>query len=214
MRAYVGTILDDYRSVQIAHRCIASGNKYGIDVQIMPATQAETALSVVQHESLKISEWDTSFSDTGAVLGNFLTQYRTWKIIADLDKPSIVLEHDAVFVGPVPELDGHDIVNLGKPSFGGFSTEVDPGTYKFFSKPGYFGGAHAYYLTPNGARSLIRVASKVGAGPCDLFLCTKNFPDLREVYPWPIEAHDSFSTIQRKKGCLRKHNYGDWFNHI
>ena len=81
-----------------------------------------------------------------------------------------------------------------------------------FSKPGgYIPGAHGYYLTPKGARQLITTAKRVGATPCDLFLNKTNFPNIMELYPWPIEADDSFTTIQKEKGCKAKHNYDNDF---
>ena len=41
-----------------------------------------------------------------------------------------------------------------------------------------------------------------------------NFPNLEEYYPWPVEARDSFSTIQKKEGCLAKHGYNDSYELI
>jgi len=34
---------------------------------------------------------------------------------------------------------------------------------------------------------------------------------LQEYWPWPVEAHDSFTTIQNENGCLAKHNYGETY---
>ena len=41
-----------------------------------------------------------------------------------------------------------------------------------------------------------------------------NFPWLQECYPWPVEADDSFTTIQKTEGCLAKHNYGESYEII
>ena len=72
----------------------------------------------------------------------------------------------------------------------------------------YFGGAHAYMVAPEGAKLLIEKA-KTDAGPTDVFLNIHNFPWLQEYYPWIAEAKDSFTTIQKEKGCLAKHNYNE-----
>ena len=50
------------------------------------------------------------------------------------------------------------------------------------------------------------MANRKGAIPVDKFICPQRFV-ITEYYPWPIEAHDSFTTIQKEKGCLSKHNY-------
>jgi len=45
------------------------------------------------------------------------------------------------------------------------------------------------------------------ACPTDLYICNKNFPFVNEYYPWPVEARDSFTSIQTETGCLAKHSY-------
>lgn len=74
----------------------------------------------------------------------------------------------------------------------------------------YFPGAHAYRITPAGARALVEQARR-HARPTDVFLHTDTFPFLQEFYPWPVEARDSFTTIQSEAGCLAKHSYGDTY---
>ena len=45
--------------------------------------------------------------------------------------------------------------------------------------------------------------------PTDVYLNTQFFPWLQEYYPWIAEAKDHFTTIQKEKGCLAKHNYNE-----
>ena len=212
MKGYVVTLLNISESVRVANRCVASGVKYNMSVEKVSAVYKTESLEELKKEKLAIQNYDTSFSNVGAVMGNFVTQYRIWKRIASSGYPGVVLEHDAVFIDKLPNLNGHDIVNLAKPSYGNFKTKKKPGIYPMFSKVGgYIPGAHGYYVTPKGAQQLIAKAKQVGAGPCDIFLNTTNFPSIKEIWPWVIEAHDSFSCIQNKKGCLAKHNYGNGF---
>jgi hypothetical protein len=98
-----------------------------------------------------------------------------------------------------------NIVNIGQPSYGKFNTPSSIGINPLTSKR-YFPGAHGYYVTPDGARRLMKVAKKE-AGPTDIFLSLNNFPELQEWYPWSCIAKDNFSTIQRKEGILAKHTY-------
>ncbi len=209
MKGYVVTLTSVPESVNVAVRCIESAKKFNIDVTIFNAVTKDNARKVLNEEALHVSKFDETWSNTDAVLANFASQYQIWKMVARSGQPAIVLEHDAVFVGPIPPLLGEgDIINLGKPSYGKFNTPKHPGVYPMFSKDGgYIPGAHGYVITPLGARELMEQAFSKGAAPCDLFLNKKNFPSIREMYPWPIEAHDSFSTIQKTKGCTAKHNY-------
>ncbi len=219
MKGYVGTLTLLKESIEVANRCVISGKQYGVDVDIVPSTHKDNYLEVLEEEGLFIASEETerkllpkyhrTESNRGAVLGNFLTQYRIWKLIQESNEPGIVLEHDAVFVSEVPDLNNKgDIINLGKPSYGYFTTKDTPGVYQMFSKPGgYIPGAHGYYVTPKGAYDLIHKAKEIGACPCDLFLNHKIFPNIKEIWPHPIEAHDTFTTIQNEQGCQAKHNY-------
>jgi len=217
MKGYVGALIQIPESLDVALRCIKTGMDFDVEVVVEPAVYKDIAMSQLEYHKLKLSKWDESFSNVGAVVGNFITQYRCWEKIVASEEPGIVLEHDAVFVAPIPDLTGKgDIINLGKPSFGRYSKKDNPGVYPMFSKSNglYAPGAHGYYVTPIGAQQLIDKAKQIGATPCDMFLSNKNFPDIKELYPWPIEAQDTFSTIQKEKGCKAKHNFNDSYKVI
>ena len=88
------------------------------------------------------------------------------------------------------------------------------GVYNLFSKPGgYLPGTHAYVVTPQAAAKLLEY-SKIKPAPADLFLNKNAFPWIKEYYPWPIEADDTFTTVQNENGCLAKHNYGETYEII
>lgn len=221
MKGYVVTLMDLPASVEVATRCIESGKQFEIEVELFPAVDKSIAMQELEKEGLNVAKFETSYSNTNAVIGNFVSQYRIWKKIAENNAPSIVLEHDAVFVGTIPELSlQYDIVNLGKPSYGKYDVKDQPGIYPLFSKAPirpqdiYMPGAHAYYVSPTGATELINNAKSQGILPCDLFLCTSRFPHIQEIWPWPVEAHDSFTTIQHQKGCKAKHNYNNQYEII
>ena len=48
--------------------------------------------------------------------------------------------------------------------------------------------------------------ARMEARPTDVFLNVNTFPFLEEHDPWPVEARDSFTTIQSEIGCRAKHN--------
>ena len=219
MKGYVVTIIQLPQSVQVAQRCVESGKLFNVDVEIVPAADKTNSFDELKKEGLfeasietekqMLPSYKRTESNRGAVMGNFVTQYRIWNTILNNKEPGIVLEHDAVFIDLVPNLSGRgDIINLGKPSYGGFRKKTSPGVYPMFSKPGgYIPGAHGYYVTPTGAKELIEKAKKYGASPCDLFLNNKMLPNIKELWPQVVEARDTFTTIQNEVGCVAKHNY-------
>ena len=219
MIGYVVTLMNLHASKEIAYRCKESAADVGIRVELFPAVDKNSSLEELANEGLEIASQevkdqflqgaDSKYSNQNAVLGNFVSQYRIWNKILNNNQPGIVLEHDAVFLAPLPNLEGKGhIINIGIPSFGAFKKQTTPGVYPMFSKPGgYIPGAHGYYVTPAGAEQLIHAAKTYGAGPCDLFLNNKMFPDIKEIWPQIVEARDTFTTIQNQEGCVAKHSY-------
>lgn len=211
MKGYVVTLLHLSESIAIAERCIASGKQFGVAIEKRAGVWRDEAIAAMESEGLRQGLWDTSWSNTPAVIGNFVAQYRIWREIMKTG-PGLVLEHDAVVVATLPALDAAgDIVSLGKPSFGRLRPKDRVGFHPLFSTGDKIPGAHGYYLTEHGAADLVKAAQRDGAMPVDKFICPQRFPHIREYWPWPIEAHDSFTTIQKEKGCRSKHNYRDGY---
>ena len=213
MKGYVGTVFEIPESVKMAERCVESGKQFGVDVELFPSTYKDNYEHELERQGLKVAKFDETYSNIDAVVANFCTQYRIWMEIFYSREPGIVLEHDAVFTSSIPPIVTNakaDIINLGKPSYGKFRSMNKPGIYPMFSKTGgYIPGAHAYYITVAGANQLIEKARQLGASPCDLFLSKSNFPSIAEIFPWCVEADDEFTTIQKSKGCIAKHNYNE-----
>lgn len=208
LKGYVIILENVPDSKAVGARCIDSARDFGIVAQARPGVWRDDAMRELAAEGLKLGTWDQSWSNTEAVVGNFVAQYRVWKEIAAGDEPGVIMEHDAVVVGNIPAIpEMMQIVTLGRPSFGKLRPRQAPGFYPLFSTGDKIPGAHGYYLTPDGASVLCAAAQRFGAEPVDKFICPQRFR-IWEYFPWPIEAHDSFTTIQRQKGCLSKHNWG------
>jgi len=143
-----------------------------------------------------------------AVMGCFMSMFLLWRKIQATGKPAVILEHDAVFVGSLPDYPLGDLVNLGKPSYGDYREQSRPGIYPLFSKAGgYFPGTHGYYLSPIGASRLIQQAETDGVHATDLFLCRQRFDWIEEIYPWIVEARPNFSSVQNWNGVQAQHAY-------
>lgn len=211
IKGYVIAVLDIGESVAAAERCVESGAEHDVDVRVFEATNQASHQREMEALGLFAYDFKTTFANRECVLACFTSHFRVWQQILNSSEPGIVLEHDALFVSPVPSLENAgDIVNLGRPSYGRFKKKWRRGVYPFFSKrSGRIGGAHAYYVTPRGAEALISTAKKVGAMPPDLFVSTDRFPGITEVYPWPAIAQDDFTTIQLANGCQPKHGHSE-----
>jgi GR25 family glycosyltransferase involved in LPS biosynthesis len=211
VKFYVITIMDNKHSVEAAERCIESGKKFGYSIEMHPAFSPKNdPHRLFQEEGLHINEFkiDERYSRLEPCMCGFLSHRSLWKKSLSENIPLVVLEHDAIFLNKLPNKCAFDgIISFGKPSYGKYKTAKEEGVYKLFSKVGgYLPGAHAYCITPVGAKRLLD-RSLTHPAPTDLFLNNTNFPTITEYYPWPVMADDKISTIQNMQGCVAKHNY-------
>ena len=210
MRMFVITIMENERSVQVADRCVKSGQVFGYKIEKHPAYSPQNCNVNQELDNLSYdrSGFIEKYSRPENCIAGFLSHHSLWMKCLQLNEPIVIFEHDAVVTNDIPNLVLFDILNLGKPSYGKFNTPTFIGYGSLVSKP-YFPGAHAYRITPKGAADLINEA-QFSAGPTDIYIHSSKFT-LGEYYPWVAEARDSFTTIQRKEGCYAKHNYGETY---
>lgn len=209
MKAFVITILDNEKSVKAADRCIASAKKYGLEVDKFKAiTPDDDPVDIAKKKKISLKMFKEPYSRFYNCVSAFLSHYSLWEQCLKDNERYIIFEHDAVLTNTINvNANTKGCVNLGKPSYGGYRNPGVLGVGPLMSKA-YFPGAHAYMLDPFAARFILDRA-RLSARPTDLFLNLESFPFLEELYPWPAEARDTFSTIQKKVGCLAKHNYGE-----
>ena len=210
MKNYVITIMDNEKSVKAADRCIKSGQSVGgLEIEKWPATTPRDDINVMAaNEGVNTTAMNEVYSRTSNCLAAFLSHYRLWKWSAQNNEEITIFEHDAVCVNNIPtHINYKGIISLGKPSYGKYNTPLGLGVNRLTSKR-YFPGAHAYRIKPNAAKMLVQQA-RFEAKPTDVFLNLENFAFLEEFYPWPVEAKDSFTTIQSERGCLAKHNFNN-----
>jgi GR25 family glycosyltransferase involved in LPS biosynthesis len=213
MKAYVITIIDMERSVEIAQRCIDSAKIFGVEVEMFKAiTPKDNVYEIAEERGINLSGFDERYSRKENAIACFLSHHSIWNLSLKNSESILVLEHDAIFVGDVNlNMKFKGLISLGKPSYGKYSTPrngISPLTSK-----GYLPGAHAYILKPNAATDLIN-KSKECAKPADIFIDRNTFSWIEEYYPWPIEARDTFTTVQKKAGCVAKHSYTAGFEII
>ena len=204
---FVITIKDNKKSVEAAQRCIKSGYQHGglVIGEWAAVTPRDNLLELVEKEKINPATMAEVYSRTPNAVAAFMSHFSLWKMCAESKQEITIFEHDAVCVNNIPTLiNYHGVISLGKPSYGKYQTPPLLGVNKLTSKP-YFPGAHAYRIKPAAAQMLVDQA-RLEAKPTDVFLHINTFPFLQEYYPWPVEAHDTFTTIQNPTGCVAKHN--------
>lgn len=213
MKAFVITIMSNEDSVKVAKRCIASGKKHGVKIEMHKATTpADEPLELLEKEGIAPNSFDEKYSRNLNCISAFLSHQSLWKKCVEDNETYAIFEHDAVVTAPLPTQPFWYVMNIGAPSYGKWNTPQQIGINPLTTKR-YFPGAHAYMLTPEGARRLIEAAPK-HARPTDIYLNLDTFPWLQEYYPFCAEAKDSFTTIQVEEGCLAKHNWGEEYKII
>ena len=204
MEVRVITLQNIPQSVKVADRCIKSAKRYEVEVSKFNAITPSTHQKVVDENNINTDHFREIYSRYENALSAFCSHFSLWKECAESKTPYVVLEHDAISVDSLPNFILGDVVNLGAPSYGRYNTPTYIGEGDLVSKP-YLPGAHAYYITPKGARQLIEQA-QVMAKPTDVFINVNKFK-IGEYNPWPVKALDSFTTIQKTEGIKAKHSY-------
>jgi GR25 family glycosyltransferase involved in LPS biosynthesis len=209
MKPYVITILDNDNSVGSSERCIRSAKRVGVKVEKWEAVTPRSENFKELQETYKIdpNRFVSKWSRSENAIACFLSHVSLWKECVEKDEDILILEHDAIFIGRIPWNFHFDrIVSIGKPSYGKYNVPVGLsglGTIPLQHAP-YLKGAHAYVVSPVGAKDLLDNIEK-HCQPTDIYLNKNLFPYLEEYYPWPVVVRDSYSTIQKESGCFAKH---------
>jgi len=216
MKNYVITIRSNAMSVGAAGRCINSGRMNNLKIEMFDAIiPSDDPVEIAENLGINIQGFhdDQFYSRYENCVAAFMSHFSLWSMCYEQEEEFTIFEHDAILVNHIPRhIPYKEIISLGKPSYGGHVDLKSFGVNPLTSKR-YFPGAHAYRLRPAGAKKLIDQA-KICAKPTDIYLNLDTFPNLQEYYPWPVEAKDTFTTIQKREGCLAKHNYGETYKII
>ena len=216
MKNYVITIRSNAMSVGAAGRCINSGRMNNLKIEMFDAvTPNDDPVEMAESLGLNIDGFhdDQFYSRYENCVAAFMSHFSLWSMCYEQQEEFTIFEHDAILVNHIPRhIPYKEIISIGKPSYGRHINLKSFGVNPLTSKR-YFPGAHAYRLRPTGAKKLIDQA-KVAALPTDVYLDLDTFPNLQEYYPWPVEAKDTFTTIQKRQGCLAKHNYDETYKII
>lgn len=213
MKAKVITLIHNSQSIEVAERCIASGKKFGHEIKMFRAiTPMDEPLEMLENKGIAPNSFDEKYSRNLNCISAFLSHHTLWERCVEDNETYVIFEHDAVMTAPIPTQPFRYAMNIGEPSYGKFNIPRQLGVNPLTTKR-YFPGAHAYMVTPAGAKLLIENAPMY-ARPTDVYLNLDTFPWLQEYYPFVAKAKDSFTTIQVEEGCVAKHNWREGYKII
>lgn len=227
MKAFVITIKNHEYSANCAQRCILSAYQFGINVEPFYAVTKETAFSTLNDHHLRWSWADNNLrktvcsftgleqfpyraNDFRTKIACSLSHYLLWLKCIELNEDILILEHDAVFVRPLPSIVFRGAIQINNPLKGGYKgkyhSEVmiarnEEGVYPLTRKrsagsriPDGFSGNSAYIVKPWAAKEFVNAFKIYGVWPNDATICLQLFPWLEEYYPFVTEIHQSEST--------------------
>jgi glycosyl transferase family 25 len=190
-KAYVITMKGRSFSEELSKDCIASGKKFNINIEKFDAVHLDDVAPVYKKLNLRPFPKLKKSRDTKGVRGCFCSHYLLWLKCIELNEPIMILEHDALFIRPIPK----DIVNkfselCNLDAYSRTSKVYEdhlklfenydviahqPKTQAHTFKSGFhyydkecIKGLHAYIIKPQGAKSLIDFAKNKGVLPADV----------------------------------------------
>jgi GR25 family glycosyltransferase involved in LPS biosynthesis len=222
MNAFVITIKNNKYSEQSANTCISTALPHGLNVNKFEATTADNVVEVMKELDI---EWkwknDNSICPTSglkhvwyktsnmpAKIACAVSHYRLWKLCVAIQQPIIILEHDSVFINPVPHIDLEGICQLNDPAGatkrGGYwhnimsnlSSGIHDKTLVAEDPlvPDGLAGNSAYYIHPEYAAKMIHLVKTHGLWPNDALMCIQLIPELYQYYPFITKVNQTEST--------------------
>lgn len=227
MKSWVIAIPGHEYSQSVADRCIESAARHGVKVEKFSAVTKHTVPQVLAQQGLRWSWADMNTNNTVCALTGLeqfpystksldakmacsLSHYMLWKQCVELDEPVLILEHDAVFVASIPEVEFKGAIQINDPAGGGYrgkyhskfmqnrgTVGVHPLTPKRPTNskiPDGFSGNSAYMIKPWAAHEFIQAFKNYGVWPNDATICLQLFPWLQELYPFVTVVKQDQST--------------------
>lgn len=233
MKAFVITLKDNTYSENKAAECIDSAAAVGVAVERFYGVDKDHAEQAMKDAGLK---WTWAYSNTApdicpisglhqfpytsatgslanisSKIGCSMSHYELWKRCVDLDEPILILEHDAVFLRPLPDIEFNGICQINDPIGATPRANiwrdimVKRGGEGAFEKtwirrpderhiPDGLAGNSAYLVKPWAAQELIDKYHELGVWPNDALMCKQLFPYLEEYYPFITKVNQTQST--------------------
>ena len=195
MKTFLITLSNNKDSVKSTKKVLESAKKVGYSEKI------ELFEGILPNEWKKYLPFENFFhtyprpDNVGAC---FASHYLLWKKCVELNEPILILEHDALFIDTIPNVDFQGCITFGRPSY------IRP-QYMVYEEPKdgvnpliqiNFLGHHAYAIKPHAAKLFCEDCKTIPLGANDVWMTKSAYHWLEEYRPYPIIADTAFSTIQ------------------
>ncbi len=232
IKSFVITLKDNAYSKLSAKRCIESAKKFGIAVEPFYGIDKNNAMTTMKEHNLKwtwaknntettycpithLRQHPYSALDLKPVIGCFMSHFLLWKKCIELKESILILEHDSVFLRPLPDIEFEGICQINDPAGatrrGSWWSKkikqrgiegVYPKTWVTSEEERYvpdgLAGNSAYLIKPWAAQELISKVYEIGVWPNDAIMCQQLFPYLEEYYPFITKVVQTKSTTTGK----------------
>lgn len=207
MKAFVIVLQESEHSRTIGEESIAAARQHGIELEIHPGVLGFD--SPKKFREYNITRFLTrDIIDNPGHQGCFLSHFELWIKCAKLNEPIIILEHDGIFIRPLPDniLDTFDDV-LKLDSFDPFISNYAAQVSASMNNPievfdpiakstwhgvgGFVWGAYGYIIKPKAAIELIQFAQKIGAAPTDVHI-GRNLVDIKATTVTVVKMNDKY----------------------
>ena len=207
MKAFVITLQQSELARRIANESINAANNFGINAEIYPAVLGYDSNPLFKKYNITQYLNHTIAVKSGHQ-GCFLSHFELWLKCIELDQPIIILEHDGIFIRPLPNdilenfyeicrLDAFDrwLPGYNQKIQNSLNKSIDyngnPTAVYYHSSGNYYVGAYGYIVKPQGAVKLVRFARERG------IVCTEahigsNIVDIVNVSATIVRLHEHY----------------------
>ena len=196
MKTFIITLSQNKDSLKSAQQTIQSAKDVGYDepIELFDAVLPNQWKDILPDDNSHFSRYGRP-DNVGAC---FASHYLLWKKCLELGEPILILEHDAIFVDNLPDIEFDQCVNFGRPSYirpyEMIYEEPQDGLHPLIQLN--FLGHHAYAIKPSAAAQFISDAEHRELTANDVWIDKITYPWLEEYRPYPIIADTNFSTVQ------------------
>lgn len=228
MKALVITLASNEYSNVVADRCVQTAAQVGVQVEKFYGVEKEQAIATMEKYGLSwtwaidnthartcpvtgLYQFPYTTSDFRAKVGCSMSHYLAWIKCVESKEPLLILEHDAVFIRPLPDIQFNGICQINDPAGATrkgtwwsqqMKARGGEGTFEktwITTKnerhiPDGLAGNSAYLIKPWAAQELINKYHELGVWPNDAMMCKQLFPYLEEYYPFVVETRQEKST--------------------
>jgi len=222
MISFVITLEGHEYSEAKAKRCIDTAARFGLEVQKFPAVNEHQAQRVMREQGLGWTWADNNtrityckqtglrqhpYGKLAAKIGCSMSHYLLWQRCVEASELCLILEHDAVFLRPLPEIEFNGICQINDPAgatpggerWSKIMQERGAGVHSktlmmIDKQPDGLAGNSAYLIRPWAAQELIEAFHKYGVWPNDATMCVQLFPYLQELFPFVTRVEQTMST--------------------